>query len=1459
MPDVLFNAIIVYPSTYWLFANLGLPLSRSRFKEPSDLKEKTLTRVANEIFSPFIRLVSKDTHLYFCQFAQDNITSVPCHLISQVNQSFLLKFNAHDQITLLPNFKCLELKHPHTSLSLCDAEFRSIILSFMSSKRNSKLCNQPSFPLTAPSDTCCTVMKDNDHFLLQEEPSPNVIKGKATSPFVLCSVSGHQCSALADTGSEVTLVSSAFFDQLQEATKAQLPVLPVTNLYIKGVTGVKSTKVTRQTYLQIQFNGKSFPFPALIIPNVNSSFILGMDFFTKYEAKLDIKNGTLELDNGAVQVPYVKFSGNEGGPMPSGVSTVTLGPHLPPNRKVTVLADSHGAEMYNHLKQLLPSTVDLQVLYYPGETFNSVLRNVNSKNLRFHKDDILIVIAGSNNLSPSISISKSKSQFDLSGLKSLENEVIICEIFPRYDLKGNESIAAPINLHLRSQLAEKKNIQFLKSSSVLERRHFTRHGLHLNSIGKRALSWEISEVCRKISAPSEPSAGLQLAVRRITTVNAFTSLAYSEILVNAVKQPEPTLPFVKPPMDNPDDHHPTYDQIREKIGRLDIVPEEKNALIEVLYVYRRAFSDSPGLCRTFTAHLRLKNSEPFVKRSYPIPFSKLEAVRKEIQRMLTLGIIERSSSPYSNPIVPVGKKDGAIRVCLDARTLNSRLISDAECPELIDVILARFSNPQYISTLDCTASFWQILLDPDSRDPTSFNFEGRNYRFCRLPFGLNVSMQIFIKALDTVLGPETHSFLSKYVDDLKVVSPTFSEHLRHLAHVFGASIDAGITFKFLKCGFLEPETDFLGFILSKKGILKDPRKLEAISQYPKPTNVKALQAFLGLVNFYRKFHDTYSELVSPLFHLLRKDVAWRWGEAEEDAFNKVKQVFTEKVVLCYPIHGHPYHLNTDSSLNAISGELYQIDEEGYRRPIAYYSRCLTQCERRYTTTEQELLSIVACCQKFSQLILGYRVVVESKVLVETDHHSLTFLNNCHLSTGRLTRWALFLQQFNLEVKHVKGSENIAADTLSRYPPDYHLLPPNNLEINVNLSRVFSPDMRSDLLKQIPKLTLSDPRYGKIFQEVQEQKEKKSLYIIHDNALFLKDKKTAQHLLCIPVSLEEEVVNLTHAFLGHLGSRKVHNYLKHRAVFPQMKRKIKAVVKACIDCQQSKVANEKIYAPLIPVLATSNLALLSVDLFGPLPRAFGNFVHILVCLDVFSKYIRLIPLRRATAVVVTRHFISDFVEIEGVPVQVVADRGPAFHSKYWDSELKKLNIKPRHSSPWHPQSNPVERYMRTLGALFRIYCHDKHRNWIRFLKFFESCLNMSVNESTGFTPLEIFKGESPQNFLQNFITFPPQAPTTSQAEKFALVNINLSKSAARRQKRHGPTDTETPFKVGVKVLLKTHHLSNAFYGEIKKFFRLYDGPYIITRVVGSNAFELKDPKTDEIKGVYNLVNLRKLCE
>lgn len=1274
---------------------------------------------------------------------------------------------------------------------------------------------------TLPKYTVCTVKQNPEHFLLREK-STETRNIRQKSPYLLARIQNYPVEILVDTGSEITLCNQLFYENLKNVTSFDFPTLPVVGLTISGVTGVKSRNVKFQIFVELEINAKIFQTTVLIVPGIQVDFILGMDFLAEYKVVIDCEKRSINFKDHGMEIPWLYNSSLE-------VNRVVVSNVSSPGT-VIILADSHGHRLKQFLRPKLKNW-NLRVTVKPGKVFNEVIHDLSLDPSKFSERDVIVVIAGTNNLKSSQTKNVITSGFNFDPLKSVAARKVIFEIFQRFDEPNLNDLIHDVNLFIRKSLTD-QNCSIVETREILKPPDdFTRHGLHLSLTGKKKLSDIIVERVNELNSAYK--------LPQLSSNENKMTLNNHRLLRANINTISFNLGSI------------TEQDVLDKLSGVNLPPEYKARLMELILRFREVFSDLPGKIKGFKATLRISDFVTFMKRSYPVPFSKKESVRREILRMLELDIIEISYSPYSSPIVPVIKANGDVRLCLDARAINTKLISDAEAPEHIDTLLASCPNPNCISTFDCTASFWQVELDEESRDLCSFIFEGKNYRFKRLPFGTKVSGQFFNKAGTYVFGPEFDHFLKRFFDDFRITSKNFEEHLHHLTLFFMRALIMGMTFKFSKCKFLEPSMDWLGYVLSGQGIQMCPDKLRAIKEFPVPSCLKDLQAFCGLVNFYKRFFLRHAHLLAPLLSLFKKGVTWKWSENEQLAFDEAKETFCTDVMLAYPCFTKKFYLGTDASVNAIAAELFQYDEEENRRPVAFHSRILTSAEKSYTSTEIELLSIVSACQKFRQYILGFPVIVE------TDHNALVFLNRCALSSGRLTRWVLFLQEYDLSVGHIKGSENVAMDILSRYPPELPSLPPNNTVISVNFSEAYLPKTFNNVIKNLSEKQLADDHLGKIYKNVKNSVDfvGKELYLINETHLFSCACKDGLYRLCIPAVIENEVIQAAHEGLAHLGTNKTYNYLKNFVVFPRMEVKVRNFVRACVSCQKNKVPNKVYHAPLVSVEAHEPLELVSADLFGPLPTSKGNFSFVLVCLDVFSKFVKLYPVRRATGVQVTRKVIDKYITEVGKPKKIVADRGPCFYSKYWDSQLKLQGIQPTHSSVYHPASNPVERYMRTLGEMCRAYCNEKHTTWATHLPFFENCFNNAIHETTGVTPLEILKKESPHNFLAHLVDFPKQDSRPNLQLKLAILEKNSRKKLKKRKVDHDKNLSFHKFNAGDKVLVKTHHLSNALNAQIKKFFCLFEGPYEIVHEVGKNAFKLKDRDTHTVIGVYNAVYLK----
>jgi hypothetical protein len=194
-----------------------------------------------------------------------------------------------------------------------------------------------------------------------------------------------------------------------------------------------------------------------------------------------------------------------------------------------------------------------------------------------------------------------------------------------------------------------------------------------------------------------------------------------------------------------------------------------------------------------------------------------------------------------------------------------------------------------------------------------------------------------------------------------------------------------------------------------------------------PKNQKQLRKFLGVCNFHQQFIINYASYVEPLLVLLRKGNKWRWSPTLQTAFETLRDKFADSIHLVHPDIKKGYIINTDASGKAIGGVLLQEGDSGQYSIVSTASRVLSAAEQRYSTCERELLAIVYALDRFKVYVYGH------KITLCKDNKSLTLLNRCVITSNRVARWMLNIQEYDIEIKHIKGVQNHLADVLSRKP------------------------------------------------------------------------------------------------------------------------------------------------------------------------------------------------------------------------------------------------------------------------------------------------------------------------------------------------------------------------------------------------------------------------------------------
>ncbi|XP_058827433.1 uncharacterized protein LOC131687369 [Topomyia yanbarensis] len=404
-----------------------------------------------------------------------------------------------------------------------------------------------------------------------------------------------------------------------------------------------------------------------------------------------------------------------------------------------------------------------------------------------------------------------------------------------------------------------------------------------------------------------------------------------------------------------------------------------------------------------------------------------DLVAVELQRLLDLGIIERSSSDWSLNCVPVIKPN-KVRLCLDARKINERTVRDAYPLPHPGRILGQLPNARYLSTIDLSEAFLQVPLDKESRKYTAFSVQGKGlFQYTRMPFGLVNSPATLARLMDKVLG---HGILEPYVfvylDDIVVVTETFAHHQQLLTEIARRLKDANLSINLEKSKFGVTEIPFLGYLLRTDGLRANPDKIRPIVEYERPNTITKLRRFLGMANYYRRFIPDFSGVTAALSDLLQsKSKTIRWSEAAEKAFCQIKERLISSPVLKSPDFSRQFTIQTDASDVAVAGVLIQ-EQDGTEHVISYFSHKLTTPQKNYHAAEKEALAAILSIDAFRGYIEGYHFTLI------TDSSALTHILSTKWKVGsRCSRWALNLQQFDMTVRHRKGKENIVPDALSR--------------------------------------------------------------------------------------------------------------------------------------------------------------------------------------------------------------------------------------------------------------------------------------------------------------------------------------------------------------------------------------------------------------------------------------------
>ncbi|GFX08221.1 retrovirus-related Pol polyprotein from transposon 17.6 [Trichonephila clavipes] len=638
-----------------------------------------------------------------------------------------------------------------------------------------------------------------------------------------------------------------------------------------------------------------------------------------------------------------------------------------------------------------------------------------------------------------------------------------------------------------------------------------------------------------------------------------------------------------------------------------------------------------------------------------------------------------------------------------------KLVADTYPLPRMDDLLHQAKLTPFMSTLDLRAGYHQVKVHVEDQDKTAFVRPFGTYRFLRMPYGLRNAPATFQRLMNRFCNGLEDILALPYLDDIIVLSETFEKHMFDLKTIFERLLHFKLKANREKCHFASSRVKYLGFWITQKGIEVDPEKVASILDIPPPKNVKELQSFLQTCSWFRRYIQDFAKISRPLSYLTKK-----------------KQADGTK----------PYIIRTNASNYALGAVLLQ-GEGSNEHPIEYASRLLTPAERNYSTTERKALAVVWALKKFRGYIEGTEITVAS------DHQPLKWLLNLKSPTGRLARWALEIQSFNLKVQYIPGKANVVADMLSRpvTQEEESFCEENNITI---------ADMPTRSCKDMREAQLKDDNLKKIIDSFESPLKTEEYanwtergFLMNQGVLYryVPDADSAEAQLIIPTAERELIMERHHndPMAGHYGEEGTFQKIARRYYWTGMRKYISDYIKKCPECARFKATNQKPAGLLRTPVYSQRFEVIAIDLFGPLPQTDTGKQWIFIVEDCATKWVELFALSQASARQCATTLIEEVFMRHGIPRRIISDNGTQFVSAVLQQICFTLNISQNFIPVYSPQSNPVERKNRDLKPRLAILVGDDHSSWYSKLPVIRFAMNTTVCDTTGHTPAYLLFG------------------------------------------------------------------------------------------------------------------------
>ncbi|XP_058464246.1 uncharacterized protein K02A2.6-like isoform X1 [Malaya genurostris] len=800
--------------------------------------------------------------------------------------------------------------------------------------------------------------------------------------------------------------------------------------------------------------------------------------------------------------------------------------------------------------------------------------------------------------------------------------------------------------------------------------------------------------------------------------------------------------------------------------KIDSVVEDVKSKFK--HIFNKTFSDP---IVGYEADLVLKEDRPIFRKAYEVPLRLKQKVIEHLDSLEKDGVITPVEvSEWASPVVVVMKKDHGIRLVIDCRVSINKVITPNTYPlPVAQDLFASLSGAKVFCSLDLAGAYTQLRLSKRSRKFMIINTLKGLYCYNRLPQGASSSASIFQRVMDQILKGLPMVFC--YLDDVLIAGVDFEDCQRKLYLVLERLAKANIKVNLKKCKFFVHTLPYLGHVITDKGLMPCPEKVQTIRDAKSPQNVTELKAFLGLLNFYGKFIPHLSSHLSCLYNLLKKDTRFLWSENCQNTFNFCKTKLLNSNLLEYFDPDKPIVVVSDACNYGLGGVIAHV-VNGIEKPISFTSFSLNKAQQSYPIIHLEALAVVSTVKKFHKFLYG------KKFTVYTDHKPLIGIfgkeGRNALYATRLQRYVLELSIYEFDIVYRPSTRMGNADFCSRFPlstevPKYlqrEFIKRLNMSssIPIDYRRIAKETELDDFLQQIKTFLRKGwpERLDKRFKDV------------HAHYLDLEEVDGCmlfQDRVIIPVALKRNVLEILHQ--NHVGIAKIKQLARRSVYWFGLNRDIEDFVRACKICNQMAIVHKK--APIEGWIPTSR----------PFSRIHADFFYFqqkvfLLIIDSYSKWLELDHMKYGTdGKKVIAKFMAVFARF-GLPDVVVTDGGPPFNSHSFIKFLENQGVKVLKSPPYNPQSNgQAERMVRLVKEVFKKFLLDpqiqnydtEERVNLFLFNYRNTCLNDNGHFPSEklfiFKPKTILDLLNPKNDYKRKLTKP-------------LHDVNRTKSSTDKQ-------------------------------------------------------------------------------